>query len=66
MLSVNDTIILTGKVRNKAVVNNQLATARVVGKIESELHGLDPRSYNGKRYLASVVPKLQALDKALG
>ena len=65
MSSVNDIIILTGKVRNKAVANNQLATARVVGKIESELHGLDPRSYNSKQYLASVVPKLQALDKAL-
>ena len=66
MLSVNDTIILTGKVRNKAVANNQLATARVVGKIETELRDLDPRSYNSKQYLASVVPKLQVLDKALG
>ena len=66
MLSVNDTIILTGKVRSKAVAKKQLATARVVGKIESELHGLDPRSYNSKQYLASVVPKLQMLDKALG
>ena len=37
MLSVNDTIILTGKVRNKAVAKNQLATARVVDKIGSEL-----------------------------
>lgn len=66
MSSVNDIIILTGKVRNKAVAKNQLATARVVGKIETELRGLDPRSYNSKQYLASVVPKLQVLDKALG
>ena len=65
MLSNNDVIILTNKVRNKAVAKNQLATAHVVGKIESELHGLDPRSYNSKQYLASVVPKLQMLDKAL-
>lgn len=65
MLSVNDTIILTGKVRNKAVANNQLATARVVDKIGSELKTLDPRSYQTKAYMASVVPKLQQLDKAL-
>lgn len=66
MLSNNDVIILTNKVRNKAVARNQLATAQVVSKVESELRGLDPRSYQTKTYLASVVPKLQALDKALG
>jgi hypothetical protein len=66
MLSVNDTIILTGKVRNKAVAKNQLATARVADKIGSELKTLDPRSYQTKAYMASVVPKLQMLDKALG
>ena len=66
MLSVNDTIILTGKIRNKAVARNQLATAQVVDKIGSELKTLDPRSYQTKTYLASVVPKLQVLDKALG
>lgn len=66
MLSNSDVIILTNKVRNKAVARNQLATAQVVSKVESELRGLDPRSYQTKTYLASVVPKLQALDKALG
>ena len=66
MLSVNGTIILTGKVRNKAVAKNQLATARVVDKIGSELKTLDPRSYQTKAYMASVVPKLQMLDKVLG
>ena len=66
MLSVNDTIVLTGKVRNKAVARNQLATAQVTDKIGSELKTLDPRSYQTKTYLASVVPKLQVLDKALG
>lgn len=66
MLSVNDTIVLTGKVRNKAVANNQLATANVASKIISELKTLDTKSYQAKTYLASVVPKLQMLDKALG
>ena len=66
MLSNNDVIILTNKVRNKAVARNQLATARVAGKIQSELHSLDTRSYQSKQYLASVVPKLQMLNNALG
>ena len=66
MLSVNDTIILTGKVRNKAVANNQLATAKVLDKVGSELRTLDPRTYQAKAYMASVVPKIQMLDKALG
>ena len=66
MLSVNGTIILTGKVRNKAVAKNQLATAQVASKIESELRCLDPRTYQAKAYMASVVPKLQMLNNALG
>lgn len=66
MLDINSAIILTNKVKSKAVANNQLATARVAGKIKSELHGLDVRSYQAKQYLANVVPKLQQLDKMLG
>ena len=66
MLSVNDTIILTGKVRSKAVAKKQLATAQVASKIESELRCLDPRTYQAKAYMASVVPKLQMLNNALG
>lgn len=66
MLSNSDVIILTNKVRSKAVAKNQLATANVASKIESELRGLDARSYQAKAYLASVVPKLQMLDKVLG
>ena len=66
MLDINHAIILTNKVKNKAVANNQLATARVAGKIKSELSTLDTRSYQSKQYLASVVPKLQQLDKMLG
>lgn len=65
MLDINNIILLTDRVKSKAVANNQLATARVAGKIKSELHGLDVRSYLAKQYLASVVPKLQQLDKML-
>lgn len=65
MLDINHAIILINNVKNKAVANNQLATARVAGKIKSELHSLDTRSYQSKTYLASVVPKLQQLDKML-
>lgn len=66
MLDINYAIILTNKVKNKAVANNQLATARVADKVKSELSTLDTRSYQSKTYLASVVPKLQQLDKMLG
>ena len=66
MLDINHAIILTNKVKNKAVANNQLATARVADKVKSELSTLDTRSYQSKAYLASVVPKLQQLDKMLG
>ena len=65
MLDINHAIILTNKVKNKAVANNQLATARVADKVKSELSTLDTRSYQSKVYLASVVPKLQQLDKML-
>lgn len=66
MLDISNVILLTDKVKSKAVANNQLATARVADKIQSELHSLDTRSYQSKQYLASVVPKLQQLDKMLG
>ena len=66
MLDINNVLILTNRVKSKAVANNELATARVAGKIQSELRDLDTRSYLAKQYLASVVPKLQQLDKLLG
>ena len=66
MLDINNVMLLTDRVKSKAVANNQLATARVAGKIQSELHSLDTRSYQSKQYLASAVPKLQQLDKMLG
>ena len=65
MLDINNVLILTNRVKSKAVANNELATARVAGKIQSELRDLDVRSYLAKQYLASVVPKLQQLDKML-
>lgn len=65
MLDINNVLILTNRVKSKAVANNELATARVAGKIQSELRDLDTRSYLAKQYLASVVPKLQQLDKML-
>ena len=66
MKSVNSYLALANRVKVKAVANNQLATARVASKVESELRSLDVRSYQAKQYLASVVPKLQQLDKMLG
>ena len=65
MLDINNVILLTDRVKSKAVANNQLATARVADKVKSELSTLDTRSYQSKTYLASVVPKLQQLDKML-
>lgn len=66
MKSIDNYLTLANRVKVKAVANNELATARVAGKIQSELHSLDARSYQSKQYLASVVPKLQQLDKLLG
>lgn len=65
MLDINNVILLTDRVKSKAVANNQLATARVASKIGTELKTLDTRSYQSKVYLASVVPKLQQLDTML-
>ena len=66
MLDINNIILLTDRVKSKAVTRNQLATARVAGKIQSELRSLDVRSYQAKQYLANVVPKLQQLNNLLG
>jgi hypothetical protein len=65
MLDINNVILLTARVKSKAVANNQLATAQVADKVKSGLRTLDTRSYQSKAYLASVVPKLQQLDKTL-
>ena len=65
MLDINNIILLTDRVKSKAVANNQLATARVASKIGTELKTLNTKSYQAKQYLASVVPKLQQLDTML-
>ena len=65
MLDINNIILLTDRVKSKAVANNQLATARVASKIGTELKTLNIKSYQSKAYLASVVPKLQQLDTML-
>lgn len=66
MKSIDNCLTLANRVKVKAVTNNQLATARVASKIESELHSLDTRTYQAKQYLANVVPKLQQLNSMLG
>lgn len=66
MKSVNSYLALANRVKVKAVANNQLATARVASKVESELRSLDTRTYQAKQYLANVVPKLQQLNSMLG
>lgn len=65
MLDINNVILLTDRVKSKAVANNQLVTAQVASKIGTELKTLNTKSYQSKAYLASVVPKLQQLDKML-
>ena len=37
MLDINNVILLTDKVKSKAVANNQLATARVASKLVQNL-----------------------------
>lgn len=66
MKSIDNYLTLANRVKVKAVANNQLATARVASKVESELRSLDVRSYQAKQYLANVVPKLQQLNSMLG
>ena len=66
MKSIDNYLTLANRVKSKAVANNQLATARVASKVESELRSLDVRSYQAKQYLANVVPKLQQLNSMLG
>lgn len=66
MKSIDNYLTLANRVKVKAVANNQLATARVASKVESELRSLDVRSYQAKQYLANVVPKLQQLNNLLG
>lgn len=65
MVNINNAILLVNDVKHKAVAKNQLATAQVLNKVASELRELKPNSYEAKRYLASVVPKLHSLNTDL-
>lgn len=65
MADINNVILLVNSVKHKAVAKNQLATANVLNNVASELKTLKPNSYEAKRYLASVVPKLHSLNSNL-
>ena len=65
MADINNVILLVNDVKKRAVAKNQLVTAQVLNKVTSELQTLDPNSYEVKRYLANVVPKLHSLNSNL-
>lgn len=65
MADINNVILLVNDVKKRAVAKNQLVTAQVLNKVTSELLELKPGSYEAKRYLASVVPKLHSLNSNL-
>lgn len=65
MVDINNVILLVNDVKKRAVAKNQLVTAQVLNNVASELKTLQPNSYEAKRYLASVVPKLHSLNTDL-
>lgn len=65
MADINNVILLVDGIKKRAVAKNQLATAQVLNKVTSELLELKPNSYEAKRYLANVVPKLHSLNSNL-
>lgn len=65
MADINNVILLVNDVKKRAVAKNQLVTAQVLNKVTSELCELKPNSYEAKRYLANVVPKLHSLNSNL-
>ena len=65
MADINNVILLVNDVKLKAVARNQLATANVLNNVASELKSLKPNSYEAKRYLAYVAPKLHSLNTDL-
>lgn len=65
MYNKNNVILLVNKVKNKAVTRNQLVTAQVLNKVQSEVQNLDTRTYQAKNYLSNVVPKIHSLDREL-
>lgn len=65
MADINNVILLVNDVKKRAVAKNQLVTAQVLNNVASELQTLDPNSYEAKRYLANVVPKLHSINSNL-
>lgn len=65
MADINNVILLVNGIKKRAVAKNQLVTAQVLDKVTSELRELKPNSYETKRYLANVVPKLHSLNTDL-
>jgi hypothetical protein len=65
MADINNVILLVNDVKKRAVAKNQLVTAQVLNNVASELRELKPNSYEAKRYLANVVPKLHSLNSNL-
>lgn len=65
MYNKDNVILLVNKVKSKAVARNQLATAQVLDRVQSEVRNLDVRTYQAKNYLSNVVPKIHSLDKEL-
>lgn len=65
MADINNVILLVNDVKKRAVAKNQLVTAQVLNNVASELRELKPNSYEAKRYLANVVPKLHSLNADL-
>lgn len=65
MYNKDNVILLVNKVKSKAVARNQLATAQVLDRVQSEVQNLDVRTYQAKNYLSNVVPKIHSLDREL-
>ena len=45
MYNKDNVILLVNKVKSKAVARNQLATAQVLDRVQSEVQNLDVRTY---------------------
>lgn len=65
MYNKDNIIIMVNKVKSKAVARNQLATAKVLDKVQAEVRNLDTKTYQAKIYLSNVVPKIHSLDNDL-
>lgn len=65
MYNKDNIILMVNKVKNKAVTRNQLVTAKVLERVQSEVANLDTRTYQAKCYLSNVIPKIHSLDNEL-